>query len=149
MAASLALMARDKNSVTLNCQVLIYPMLAPPAHSQLKHFPDSPVGQHIFTRGSNDYCWSVNLPGSDLEEKTVAGLAPDVSGLPPAFLAVGALDLFIHDNLFYVSRLLDTGCEVESHVYPGAIHAFDRMVEAEVSQRYNRELVTFIKKYLG
>jgi hypothetical protein len=38
---------------------------------------------------------------------------------------------------------------VESHVYPGAIHGFDRMVDAAVSQRYTSELVTFLRRSLS
>ncbi len=34
----------------------------------------------------------------------------DVAGLPPTFLAVGELDLFVYDNLAYVQRLLTAGC---------------------------------------
>jgi dipeptidyl aminopeptidase/acylaminoacyl peptidase len=48
-----------------------------------------------------------------------------------------------------VGKLLRAGCSVESHLYPGAIHGFDRMVDAAVSQAYVRELVAFIKRHLG
>ena len=58
------------------------------------------------------------------------------------------LDLFVHDNLAFAGRLLRAGCKVEAHLYPGAIHGFDRMVEAEVSRRYTRELCAFIARLL-
>ncbi len=83
------------------------------------------------------------------DEATIAGLAPDVGGLPPAFLAVGELDLFVHDNLAYVGRLLAAGCPVEAHLYPGAIHGFDRAVDAAVTLRYTRDLVAFVLRHLG
>ena len=149
VAAALALLARDRQSVQLACQVLIYPMLIPPGQSIDAATPDPRTGRFIWTRASNEYCWSANLSGKPVERATIAGLAPDVAGLPPAFLAVGALDLFVHDNLAYVGRLLRSGCSVEAHLYPGAIHGFDRMVEAEVSQRYTRDLVDFISRHLG
>jgi triacylglycerol lipase len=84
-----------------------------------------------------------------VDDTTIAGLAPNVAGLPPTFLAVGELDLFVHDNLAFVGRLLAAGCSVEAHLYPGSIHGFDRMVEAAVSQRYMRDLVSFIQRHLG
>ena len=149
LAAALALLARDRRSIALACQVLIYPMLVPPAQSIDAIAPDSRTGRYIWTRASNSYSWSAFLSGAAADPATIAGLAPDVSGLPPAFLAVGELDLFVHDNLAYVRRLLTAGCSVEAHVYPGAIHGFDRMVEAEVSSRYTRELVGFIRRHLG
>ena len=149
LAAALALLARDRKSVALLCQVLIYPMLMPPAQSIDTSAPDPRTGRYIWTRASNSYCWAAYLSGGPADPATIAGLAPDLSGLPPAFLAVGELDLFVHDNLAYVHRLLAAGCSVEAHLYPGAIHAFDRMATADVSLRYTRELIAFVLRHLG
>jgi acetyl esterase/lipase len=142
MAASLALLARDRRSVQLACQVLIYPMLVPPAQS----IDDPLTGRYIWTRASNAYAWSAYLPAA--APATLAGLANDLVGLPPAFVAVGALDLFVHDDLAYAGRLLAAGCSVEAHLYPGAIHGFDRMGDADVSVRYTRDLVSFVLRSL-
>lgn len=147
LAASLALMARGQ--MALACQVLVYPMLVPPAQSIDAAAPDLRTGRYIWTRASNSYCWSAYLSGAPAIPATIAGLAPDVAGLPRTFLAVGELDLFVHDSLAYVRRLLTAGCSVEAHLYPGAIHAFDRAVEAPVSVSYTRDLVAFIRRHLG
>ena len=48
----------------------------------------------------------------------------DVAGLPPAFIAVGALDLFLEEDLEYARRLTRAGVPVELHVTPGAFHGF-------------------------
>jgi acetyl esterase/lipase len=48
-----------------------------------------------------------------------------------------------------VRKLLVAGCSVEAHLYPGAFHGFDRMVEAPVSMRYTRDLVDFMLRHLG
>ena len=150
LAASLALLARDRRSVPLTCQVLIYPMLVPPAQSLDASANDPRTGRYIWTRASNTYCWSANLGASPPDAAaTIAGLATEITGLPPAFIAVGDLDLFVHDNLAYASRLLAAECPVEVHVYPGAIHGFDRAIDAPVTLRYTRELVGFIQRHLG
>jgi acetyl esterase/lipase len=149
LAAGLALMARDRHSVALACQVLIYPMLVPPGHSIDAVLPDTRTGRYIWTRASNAFAWSANLSGAIVDPATIAGLATDVSALPPAFLAVGELDLFVYDNFAYVGKLLRAGGSVEAHLYPGAIHGFDRMVDAAVSQNYARDLATFIQRHLG
>lgn len=148
LAGALALLARDRRSVSLACQVLIYPMFVPPALSLDATAPDPRAGRHIWTRASNGYCWSAYLSGAPADPATIAGLAPNLAGLPPTFLAVGELDLFVQDNLAYVTRLLAAGSAVEAHLYPGAIHGFDRAVEAAVSVRYTRDLVAFIRRYL-
>jgi len=149
LAASVALLARERRTVRLACQVLIYPMLVPPAQSVDTAAPDPRTGRHIWTRASNGFAWAANLGAAPPDPQTIAGLAPDLSGLPPAFLAVGDIDLFVHDNLEHVGRLLRAGCAVEAHVYSGAIHAFDRAVEAPVSQRFTGELVAFLRRQLG
>ena len=142
IAAALAALARDSHSATLTCQILIYPMLVPPPESLDSLAPDPRTGRYIWTRASNSYCWSAYLAGATM-------LKDSLAGLPPAFVAVGDLDLFVHDNLAQVGRLLAAGCSVEAHVYPGAIHGFDRMVEAPVSLRYTHELISFIRRHLA
>jgi acetyl esterase/lipase len=142
MAASLALVARDRRSVPLSCQVLIYPMLVP--HE--KAADDSRTGHFIWSRASNSFGWSAYLGSAPVQEGTIAGLAKNVAGLPPTFLVVGELDLFVHDNLGYASRVVAAGGSVEAHLYPRAIHGFDRMVEADVSRQYMRDVVAFIQR---
>jgi len=149
LAAALALLARDRGSVALACQALIYPMLVPPDQSRDAAAPDPRTGHYIWTRASNDYAWSAYLSGQPADPATVAGLAPDLAGLPPAFLAVGELDLFVHDDLAYAGRLLAAGCSVEAHLFPGAIHGFDRMTDAAVSRRFTRDLNAFLLCHLG
>jgi triacylglycerol lipase len=142
LAAALASTARDRGLATLACQVLIYPMLVSPAHSVDATISDARTGRYIWSRASNRYCWSAFLPDGAL---TSANLA----GLPPAFIAVGDLDLFVHDNLAYAGRLMAAGNSVEAHVYPGAVHGFDRMIDAQVSGRFTRELEGFVRRHLG
>ncbi len=61
--------------------------------------------------------------------------ATDLSGLPPAYLAVGDLDLFIDEDLEYAQRLQQADVPVELHVYPGAIHGFDGSVPSSAVAR--------------
>lgn len=148
LAAALAILARDRRSESLAFQVLIYPMLVPPGQSLDAATPDERTGRHIWTRASNTYCWSAFLSAGS-GKAALVGRDSDLRGLPPVFLAVGELDLFLHDNLEYVGRLLRAGCTVEAHVYPGAVHGFDRMTEAQVSQRFAREMSAFISRMLA
>ncbi len=148
LAASLALLARDRHSVALACQALVYPMLVPPAQSVDTATPDPRTGRYIWTRTSNAFAWSACLGNRAPDPATIAGLAHDLTQLPPAFMAVGDIDLFVHDDLAYVGRLLRGGCAVEAHLFPGAIHGFDRAVDAPVSQRFMRKLIAFLNRHL-
>ena len=45
-----------------------------------------------------------------------AARAEDLSGLPPAYVAVGELDLFLDEDIEYAQRLLQAGVPTELHV---------------------------------
>ena len=44
--------------------------------------------------------------------------------MAPAFILVGALDLFFEEDLEYARRLVRAGVPAELHVIPGAFHGF-------------------------
>jgi triacylglycerol lipase len=66
--------------------------------------------------------------------------------LPPAFIATGALDLFVDENLDYGRRLLRAGVPVELHLYPGAYHGFDVNVGAPVVAALERDSATALAR---
>ena len=68
-------------------------------------------------------------------------LAGDLTGLPPAYIATGSLDLFFDENLDYARRLVAAGVPVDLHSYAGAIHALNAIPDAALSQRFNGGLL--------
>ncbi len=48
----------------------------------------------------------------------------DLRGLPPTFIAVGAVDLFVNEDIDYAQRLLASGVPTELIVLPGGYHGF-------------------------
>ena len=61
----------------------------------------------------------------------------DLTGLPPAWIGVGTLDLFYEESTAYAERLRDAGVPVHLEVARGAFHAFDFIApKASVSQRF-------------
>jgi acetyl esterase/lipase len=141
LAAALALLARDRGEYGLAFQHLFYPMLddRTAACDDLSPY----AGQFVWTPERNRYGWSSLLeeaPGSDgVSPYAAAARAEDLSGLPPAYIACGALDLFIEENLDYARRLMRAGVPVELHVYPGAPHGFPMAPEAAVSRQAARD----------
>src|SRR5690606_21680999 len=77
------------------------------------------------------------------------GRARDLSGLPPAYIACGALDLFVEENLDYARRLIRAGVPTELHVYPGAPHGFQMVAEADVSRQAVRDSFTALGRLLA
>ena len=69
-----------------------------------------------------------------------AARAVDLAGLPPAFVCVGTLDVFLDEDVDYAQRLNHAGVPTELHVYPGAPHGFDMLMGgAAISGRCRRE----------
>ncbi|HSV02782.1 MAG TPA: alpha/beta hydrolase [Phenylobacterium sp.] len=141
LAAALALMARDRAEVPLRLQMLIYPMLDDRTASEGPRNPH--VGEFIWTNASNRFGWASLLgkaPGSEGHHPyAVPARAEDLKGLPPAFIAVGSLDLFLQEDLDYAGRLLAAGVPTELHVIPGAYHAFEALApQSAAAQAYVR-----------
>ena len=142
LAACLAILARDRAEFPVAFQLLIYPMLDDRTSSTREAHPYA--GEFIWTPESNRFGWESILGhapgGDDVSPYTAAARVEDVSGLPPAFISVGALDLFLEEDIDYAKRLIAAGVPTELHVYPGAYHAYDLNAEARVTKAYFRDL---------
>lgn len=150
LAAGLALLARDRGEIRPAFQHLMYPMLDDRTCSQEAH----PItGEFIWTPAHNSYGWHAYL-GAEAGSPGVSpyaapARAEDLTGLPPAFIATGALDLFLEENLEYARRLIRAGIATELHVYPGAYHGFQQMVgDAEVSRKALSDRLTSLRSAL-
>ncbi len=139
LAATLALLARDRGQFAVRHQHLVYPMIDDRAPANAHPH----TGEFVWTADDNAFGWRSYLgcpPGSDhVSAYAAAARATHLAGLPPAFISTGALDLFLEDNLEYARRLMRAGVPVELHVYPGAYHGFDLVSEAQVSKAHLRD----------
>ncbi len=150
VAAGLALLTRDRAEVELAFQLLIYPMIDDRnvvAASETR--PDT----YVWTRENNLMGWRAYLGrepgGEDVSPYAAASRATDLSGLPPAYIPVGELDLFLDENINYAQRLLAAGVPTELHVYPGAYHGFNGIApRADIAQRLNTERDNALKRML-
>jgi len=150
LAAGLALLTRDRAEVEVAFQLLIYPMIddrniAPASET----VPDT----FVWTRENNRMGWRAYLGrepgGADVSPYAAAARATDLTGLPPAYIPVGDLDLFLDENITYAQRLLAASVPTELHVYPGAFHGFNGFVpSAEISRRFNADRDTALKRML-
>jgi acetyl esterase/lipase len=151
LAAALALLARDREEVPIRHQLLTYPMLDDRTASA-EHERIGPEGEFIWTPSNNRFGWSALLGaepgGTDISRYAAAARADNLSGLPPAFIAVGALDLFLDEDITYARRLAHAGVPVEFHIYPGAYHAFIHS-DSRVARIYQRDSVAALRRALG
>jgi triacylglycerol lipase len=151
LAASLALLVRDRGEYRLSFQHLIYPMLDDRTGSGSD--PNGFAGEFLWLAPSNRFAWSCLLGrapgGPDVSPYAAAARAKNLSGLPRTFIATGALDLFIDENVEYAHRLIRSGVVTELHVYPGAYHGFDVFAaEAAVSRQACRDSIEALRRAL-
>lgn len=142
LAASLAILARDRAEIPVIFQRLWAPMLDDRTSVNAPH---PYTGEYLWNREQNHYGWRALLghePGQEgVSPYAAAARATDLSGLPPAFISVGALDLFLDESMDYAKRLIRAGVPTELHVYPGYHHGSTgvpeaRSVQAEVQARH-------------
>ena len=141
LAASLALLARDRGKYPVCFQLLIYPMLDDRTAISTTVNPN--VGEFVWNNASNLFAWGAYLgqaPGSEgVSPYAAAARATDLAGLPPAYIGVGALDLFMQEDIDYAQRLMAAGVPTELHIFPGCFHSFDQDQSSGIGQRGRAE----------
>ncbi len=151
MTAALGLLARDRGMIPLVFQLLIYPMLDDRTATTSEPHPF--VGEFIWTGASNRFGWSALLGHAPGVEHTspyaAAARAASLAGLPATLITVGALDLFLEEDLEYARRLMRAGVPTEVHVYPGAFHGFNLVPSAHISQAFERDMFAALRRALA
>jgi acetyl esterase/lipase len=137
-AAGLALLVRDRGEFSIAHQLLIYPMLDDTNTTPSSFMVTDP---EVWNRTSNEIGWRGYLNDTYGTDNVSPYAAPtrmaDLSGVAPATMLTGELDLFVDEDIIYAQRLMHANVPTELHVYPAAHHAFDRMAPgATDSQRF-------------
>lgn len=149
-AAGAALYARDRPGPKYAFQHLIYPMIDD--RSAVRKDLHPYVGEFVWTQANNHFGWRSLLgaePGSaGVSPYAAAARAEDVSGLPPTYISVGGLDLFLEENLAYADRLSRAGVPVEFHLYPRAPHGFYRAPNARVTRQAENDTREALRRFL-
>jgi acetyl esterase/lipase len=140
-AAGLALLARDRGELPVCFQLLVYPMLddrnVAPASVAI-------TDPKVWNRTSNLIGWRSyvgDVVGTEAVSPYAAPTrATDLTGLPPAYIPVGDVDLFVDEDIEYAQRLIQAGVPTELRVYPGGIHGFDLLAGTSgLAQRFQAD----------
>ena len=126
LAAALALLVRERGEIEIVFQLLTYPMLDDRTATRIgvdeSHF-------RLWNNEANRFGWESytgRAPGSvDISELAAPARHANLSGLPPAWIGVGTLDLFYDEDVAYAERLGEAGVKCELEVIEGAYHGFD------------------------
>ena len=136
LAAATALLARDRGTPTLTFQLLICPMLDDRNITPSSH-EITDIG--VWDRDMNISGWTALLGDERGTDAVSPYAAParmsNLTGLPAAFIDVGALEVFRDEDVDYALRLMRAGVPTELHVYAGAYHGWDGFAPmARISQ---------------
>jgi acetyl esterase/lipase len=133
LAATTALLARDRGGPQLAMQVLIEPELDDRLDTHSMRTGADTVG---WNNQQAAHSWRYYLGGRPATPYAAPARMADLSGLPPTFLTVNELDCLRDEGLEYARRLLVAGVSTELHCWPGAFHGFATLVPtARVAQR--------------
>lgn len=150
LAAALAQLARDRGGIKPVFQLLIYPMLDDRTvlreDVQDKEFL-------VWPCSSNRFGWESYL-GQPCDQDTLPQYAAparreDLSGLPPAWIGVGTLDLFHDEDVDYAKRLQGSEVEVVLEEVPGAFHGFDVLrPRSSIARQFRDSQITALRNCL-
>lgn len=140
LAAATALMAHDIGDIKLAGQVLIYPMSDYRTGGPDEISPNPTTGHYVWKRNYNQFGWKGYRGDYDLADAENGYFSPtlrqNLSGIPPVYIATGALDLFLEENLDYATRVSKAGVPMELHVYPGAVHSFYNFGDCSIVRKF-------------
>jgi len=151
LAAATALVARDRGRHRLAAQFLLYPMLDPRTGTSDAPVDNPTTGEFVWTREATCFGWSAMRGAGDVGPDRIGHFAPaladDLAGLPPTFLAVGSLDLFLDEDADYALRLSRAGVPIDFRIYPGGIHGFE-VIPGELVDQYWAAFEAAAKRWL-
>jgi acetyl esterase/lipase len=140
LSAAVAQRAHDEG-IALRAQALVYPML----DDRTVLRDSGGRGRFLWTPESNRFGWTAYLgrePGmSDAPEYAAPARREDLSGLAPAWVGVGDLDLFYDESVDYARRLDSAGVQCELVTVPGMYHGADGLARKHPSMKAFRQSV--------
>jgi acetyl esterase/lipase len=151
LAACLAQRVRDAGGAQPAAQLLVYPMLDD--RTAARRELDG-AGYRVWTNRSNRAGWAAYLgrePGArEAPAYAAAARRGDLGGLPPAWIGVGALDLFLDEDRAYAARLEAAGVATELFEVPGAPHGFDALApDVPLARAFLARQTAFLRARVG
>lgn len=127
LATVVARLARDEGLGPLAGQLLIYPVTdyLEPGTPSYREFAEG----HGLTRDEMVWFWGHYVRGPEEALSPLASplRAPDLAGMPPAFVLTAECDVLRDEGERYAERLRQAGVPVALRRYAGMIHGFANM----------------------
>ncbi len=144
LAASLAQLAHDRGEIRLALQMLAHPML----DDRTGAVP-TPGHRIMWSDSDNQIAWRWYLGDAD-PAVAVPARRTDLTGLPPAWIGVGTLDMFYDECLEYAARLRAAGVPCHQKIAVGAFHTFDVLIpNAPISLEFFASQCRYLRAAFG
>lgn len=108
----------------------------------------------VWNNRQNALGWSAYLAtepgGRDLPDYASPARRRGLEGLPPAWIGVGELDLFLDENRAYADRLRTAGIDVALDTIPGAPHGFESWAyDTGIAQDFIKTAQAWLEKAMA
>jgi len=149
LSAAVAQRSSDEG-IELRAQVLVYPMLDDRTALRDDH---GDRGRFMWTPASSRWAWTAYLgrhpQESDAPEYAAPARRGDLSGLPPAWIGVGDLDILYDEGVSYAERLTAHGVPCELVAVPGMYHGADGIKpKVPAMKAFRRGMAEHLRTYL-
>jgi len=149
LAASVALLARDRNGPALRFQLLDIPELDDRLDTpSMIEFVDTP----LWNRPAAELSWKYYLSGAPDAlglQYAAPSRAENLAGLPPAFVSTCEFDPLRDEGLIYAQRLVAAGVRTELHLYPGTFHGSSMVQGAAITRRMEADKLDALRRALS
>ncbi|OBK29980.1 alpha/beta hydrolase [Mycobacterium asiaticum] len=150
LSAAVAQRSHDEG-IPLRAQVLAYPMLDDRTVLRLDH---EGRGRFMWTPASNRLGWSSYLGReprmSDAPQYAAPARRTDLTGLAPAWVGVGELDLFYDEDVAYAQALKDSGVDTTLVIVAGMYHGADAIRRKSLSMKdFRASMHNHLRTYLA
>lgn len=151
LAAGLVQRIHDEGGIQPAGQALFCPMLDDRTAAK---FELDALRHKLWSNKNNRGAWHHYLggkPGADnIPQYAAPARRQDLSGLPPAWVGVGDIDLFYDEDCDYAARLQQAGVPCHLEVFPGAPHGFEiTVIDAAVTRQCWDSNYQFLRKTLN
>jgi acetyl esterase/lipase len=136
LATALTILSRDRGGPAIARQILLMPMI-----DDRTTTPDPHIAPYaLWSYDDSLTAWPALLGpaagGPDVPVTAAPARLQDATGLPPAYIEVGQIDVFRDEDLTYAITLSRAGVPVEFHLHPGVPHEFDSIAfDSDVARR--------------
>lgn len=149
LTAAIAQRAHDEG-IPLRAQAMAYPMLDDRTVLRTDH---EGRGRFLWTPESNRWGWTAYLGRAprmaDAPEYAAPARRDDLSGLAPAWIGVGELDLFYDESVDYAARIRAAGVQCELVTVPGMYHGADGLAaKVPAMQAFRSSLMDHLRSCL-